>query len=107
MEESGTYDHDRKLPGKGKYNDKGKGNDAALTLQRDYRFTYRGVNHADWGEGWTDNEIDYNGDWGIFGYQGGHPLSQVNLAENENSYSLIEIEFGDIGYSEYDIEVEY
>ena len=40
-----------KIPGRGKYNDKGKCDDPSRTFQRDYRSNYRGVNCAEWVEG--------------------------------------------------------
>ena len=60
------------------------------------------------GEEMEEDDGDYyDGDWGNSDYLADRPLSRVNLADIDNNYSPIEIEFGDIGGWNTDREVWY
>ena len=101
-----AHDRNRKPHGKGRYNDKGSGNESIRTFQRDYRSNYRCVNCAEREED-PDNESDRHENWDTSDYQRGHTSNMVNLAGDENDYSESEIEYGDIADWDADIEVGY
>ena len=52
-----------------------------------------------------DNGNYCDGDWGNPVYQGDNSQSQVQFAENENNYSVSEVEFCDVEGWDTDIEV--
>ena len=84
----------------------GKRNDADRTFQRDnrYRYNQRGVNCAVARKKITMWIITM----GIGGNSDnpcGHPLSQVNFTDGWKQLPHIEVEFGDIGGRETDIDV--
>ena len=84
----------RKPPGKRKYNDKGIGNDAGGTFQRDDQSNYRGVSCDEWGEE-PDNENDYNGDWDNSNYQGSF-FKSSKIGRRGANYATNAIEFGEL-----------
>ena len=68
------------------------------TFPRNNRHIPRGVNCAfgNEAEAEEDNEDYFDEDWSNPDYHGVRPKYPVNFTENDNNYSPIELEFGDI-----------